>query len=261
MIVDSHCHVSTRWYEPVDTLLFEMDRCGVDKAVLIQLLGSFDNSDMADARRNHPGRFAFVAALPPEQADAAAVKRAAGEGAAGLRLRASSSSPGEDPDALWAAAEEAKLAVSCVGPAESFVDGRIAGFAESFPGLPIVLEHLGGLARPDVGDRGAMVDPVLGLAAYPNIFIKMPGLGQLAPRVSLDGEGVPLDLEGVAGLLESAVAAFGPSRIMWGSDFPPVASREGYGHALAWPRELLHSLDDEALGAIFGGTAARIFGL
>ena len=32
------------WYEAVETLLFEMDRNGVERAVLIQILGQSDNA-------------------------------------------------------------------------------------------------------------------------------------------------------------------------------------------------------------------------
>ena len=38
-IVDSHCHVSPVWYEPVESLLFHLDRNGVELAVLIQMNG------------------------------------------------------------------------------------------------------------------------------------------------------------------------------------------------------------------------------
>jgi L-fuconolactonase len=42
--------------------------------------------------------------------------------------------------------------------------------------------------------------------------------------------------------------AFGPSRLMWGGDFPPVAGREGYRNALHWTLEHLAfcSADDKA---------------
>ena len=42
LIVDGHCHVSTCWYEPVESLLFHMDRNGVARAVLIQMNGQAD---------------------------------------------------------------------------------------------------------------------------------------------------------------------------------------------------------------------------
>ena len=31
-IVDSHTHVASSWYEPIETLLWEMDRNGVDQS-------------------------------------------------------------------------------------------------------------------------------------------------------------------------------------------------------------------------------------
>ncbi len=37
--VDSHCHASVHWYEPIETLLHEMDRNEVDQAVLFQIMG------------------------------------------------------------------------------------------------------------------------------------------------------------------------------------------------------------------------------
>jgi L-fuconolactonase len=46
---------------------------------------------------------------------------------------------------------------------------------------------------------------------------------------------------------------------MWGSDFPLVSSREGYGNALHWTRDLFGACASEAVEAIFGGNAKRIF--
>lgn len=40
LIVDSHCHVSSVWYEPIETLLAQMGRNGVQQAVPVQLLGA-----------------------------------------------------------------------------------------------------------------------------------------------------------------------------------------------------------------------------
>ena len=38
-IVDSHCHAALGWYEPVEVLLHQMDRNGVERAALIQING------------------------------------------------------------------------------------------------------------------------------------------------------------------------------------------------------------------------------
>jgi L-fuconolactonase len=266
VIVDTHCHADDRWYEPVDTLLFNMDRCGVDRAVLVQILGSTDSRSMLAAARNHPDRFQVIAAIDPTRPDAiAALDRAVQDGVAGLRLRSRWEGDDEQAMALWRAVEAAGLVVSVVGPAASFVDGRLARIAEACPRLPLVLEHLGGLARPDVGNRASMLEPLCTLARHPNIHLKLPGLGQIAPRAprmdSAEAQVMALDLASVdvAGLLARILDAFGPHRLMWGSDFPPVAAREGYGHALGWTRALIAQHWPLAVDPLFGCNAAGLF--
>ncbi len=66
VIVDSHCHVSRAWYEPVESLLSQMDRNGVEHAVLIQIQGQTDNSYQQECVRRYPGRFASVVLVDTE---------------------------------------------------------------------------------------------------------------------------------------------------------------------------------------------------
>ena len=47
---------------------------------------------------------------------------------------------------------------------------------------------------------------------------------------------------------------------MWGSDYPPVSMREGYGNALRFTQARLRDKSDEEQALIFGGVAARLFG-
>src|SRR5215212_189887 len=96
-IVDSHTHVATSWYEPIETLLYEMDRNGVDQAALIQMRGQTDNSYQAECVRRYPGRFASVGIVDAQRPDAErALERLAEEGASGVRFHLPLRSPGED---------------------------------------------------------------------------------------------------------------------------------------------------------------------
>ena len=52
----------------------------------------------------------------------------------------------------------------------------------------------------------------------------------------------------------------GRGRLMWGSDFPPVSFREGYGSALRLTTEEYSSLSDGERDLIFGGVAKMVFG-
>jgi L-fuconolactonase len=63
----------------------------------------------------------------------------------------------------------------------------------------------------------------------------------------------------VPSLLMQVYEAFGPERMMWGSDYPPSSGREGYGSALRLPMEQLAATSEEDRAHIFGGTALRIF--
>jgi L-fuconolactonase len=261
-IVDTHCHASPVWFEPVETLLFQMDRAGVAQAVLTQLLGQYDNRYQERCCARFPNRLASVVAVDPAQPGAAQQLVAlAAAGARGVRLRPQARSPGADPLELWRTAETCGIVVSCVGPAQSFITAEFAQLLQSLPGLTFVLEHLGGWARPDCDGDAATRAGILALARYSNVLLKIPGLGQIVKRdARLPAAGRALALEPAAVVLE-ALAHYGPGRLMWGSDFPPVASREGYANALAWVSELLAELPQAAQSAILGGTAPRVFRL
>ena len=59
--------------------------------------------------------------------------------------------------------------------------------------------------------------------------------------------------------MEMAFEAFGPERMMWGSDYPPVSSREGYRNALRFTQERFAGKSEAAKAMIFGGTALKVF--
>ena len=263
MIVDSQCHVSPVWYEPVESLIDQMDRNTVARAVLIQMIGQTDNGYQQDCLRRFPRRFASVVWVDPQHADAVAQVRAlAAEGATGLRLRPTARSPGPDPLAIWRAAEACGMAISCVGNSAAFATAEFSELVAALPGSTIVLEHLGGTSQPDA-DAAARATRlrVLDLARHVNVYLKMPGLGELIGRRSpLPASGSPFAAE-VPSIVSAAVARFGAGRIMWGSDFPPVCSREGYSNALRHCQSAMTQLSRTEQEDIFGEVARRVFKL
>jgi len=260
-IIDAHCHVSNIWYEPVEALLWQMDRNGVERAVLTQLLGQFDNSYQADAVTRFPDRFVHVGTVDPAAPDAVAqVARGAAHGMAGLRLRADVRSRGEDSLAIWRAAAQARLVISCAGPTTGFLNQDFVALTGAFPQMTFALEHLAGWTRPDCDRAAATWGGIISLAHLRNVVIKIPALGQIVPRpvgAPLPASGPVLAAAQGAILLE-LLSAFGAERLLWGSDFPLVSSREGYANALNWTRAVFAAAPRES-DAIFGGNAARIF--
>ena len=261
MIIDSQCHVSPVWYEPAEALLTQMDRYRVAQALLIQMLGQTNNYYQQDCLKRFPDRFASVVLVDPATTDAVdTLKRLADEGASGVRLRPAARSPGRDPLAIWRTAEECGMAVSCVGNSAGFASPEFFALAADLPKLKIVLEHLGGTSTPDADDEARAVrQKVFELAQYQNIYLKVPGLGELIPRLSPpSAEGSPFG-EITPPILLEALKRFGAERLMWGSDFPPVSSREGYGNSLQLCRAALASQSAIEQALIFGGTAKQVF--
>lgn len=259
LIVDSHCHASDSWYEPIESLLHQMDRNGVEKAILIQMSGQSNNAYQAECVRRYPGRFGSVVIVNSQLPDApATLARLAESGASGVRFQASARSPGEDPLAIWRAAARLGLSVSCGGAAADFASDGFAILVGALPSLRIVVEHLGSVNHPLDGANEEIRRKVFGLARFPNVSIKIHGLGEFSRRAMPVAEPFPFEPP-IPSLFDVVYDAFGPNRIMWGSDFPPVSGREGYANALRFSLERFAGRSEADRAAIFGATALNVF--
>ena len=154
------------------------------------------------------------------------------------------------------------MPVSCF--ARSAADTADPGFqaiVEQFPNLTIILEHLAGAYRPlspdSVTEPYAAYREALTLARFPNTYIKFGGLGEFCVRPN------PLaaqyGFEVIPPLMEMAYESFGPQRMMWGSDFPPVAGREGYRNSLEALKEYPCFKDQSERDWAFGKAAEAAF--
>lgn len=246
-IVDTHCHIGLHKYEPVEALLFHMQRAGVAQAVFIQYMGNTDNAYLVETIAAHPGKFA-AAMLVPADDDGSAIRAWAERGIGGIRLAANFRGSGRDPLAHWRAADELGLVISAPSSPATLASAEFAEVLGLFPELSIVIEHLGG-AKP-----GMTLDdfqPVLALAAHDNLTIKLPGFGEFCH--------LPCPFENVPPLADLALEAFGPRRMMWGSDWPPVSSREGYDSSLSFPLDYFAALSDDERAWLFGRTAQKVW--
>jgi len=256
-IVDTHCHAGVNWFEPVELLLAQMNANGVDKAALIQHRGTFDNGYLFECAQRFPGRFAVVAMVDTAGATAADdLARWAAMGACGVRLAPTETSPGDDPLAIWRKAAELGLVVSSLGSADGFASAEFEAAVAALPDTPIIIEHLAGVgvgAKPPY----AAYKRALALAKYPNTYIKVPGLGEISERPAVLG--AKFGFGDTPPLYEMALDAFGASRMMWGSDYPPVSGREGYRNALQGAMSHPAFADARTRDMVFGGTAMTVF--
>ena len=131
--------------------------------------------------------------------------------------------------------------------------------AEACPGLVLVLDHLG---NPDLRGRPdeLWMTDIRRLAALPNTVCKLSGvLGEPARDGSHAGRG-----RAVAHLVpyyDVVLGAFGPDRLMFGSDWPVCTLSASYGQVVAAARALTAGLSPIERAAVFGGTARRIYRL
>ena len=256
-IVDTHCHAGETWFEPIEVLLHQMDANDVDKAVLVQHRGAFDNSYLLECASRFPGRFTAVAQVDTSKSDApAALERWAAQGAVAVRLAPTARSPGADPLAIWRRASELGLVVSSIGAVEAFATEEFRDLVAGLPGLTVVIEHLAD-ARRDTEPPHTVFQRALELARLPNTYLKVGGLGEISPRPPVHSNTSVFDY--TPPLIEMAYEAFGAQRMMWGSDFPPVSHREGYRNAMrgVMDHPAFQSGDDREW--VMGKTALEVF--
>lgn len=261
MIVDSHSHVSLSWYEPVESLLFQMDRNGVDKAVLVQMWNERDNTYQVECVQRFPDRFTSVVMVDVESPEAVdQLERAVAEGAKGVRLRPLTRSAGADPLALWRTAERLGINVSCVGAPEAFASEEFEAVIRELPGVPIIIEHIGELQPAADSYDPAVAERIFALSRYDNVYMKIHGLGEFAVRKKGTADGFPFVMP-IPDLLPRSLKSFGANRLMWGSDYPPVSRREGYANSLKFVMQELDHISAKEKALIFGGTAAALYSL
>jgi L-fuconolactonase len=243
--------------EPVELLLYQMSRNDVDKAVLVQNQSNYDSTYLFECAQRFPGRFSVVVIVDTSQPDASSsLESWAAQGAAGVRFGPTVRSPGSDPLAIWRKASELGLVVSCLGRVEDFASDEFSALVEELSDLTIVAEHLAGVG-PAAQAPYTTYEKALALSKYPNTYLKVGGLGEISARPPVLRPHFSLDY--TPPLIEMAYAAFGPSRMMWGSDYPPVSNREGYRNALQGVMRHSAFRSEEDRDRVMGKTALSVF--
>jgi L-fuconolactonase len=128
-----------------------------------------------------------------------------------------------------------------------------AEFVERFPQQHFVLDHL---AKPPIksGEINSWADGIRRLAAFPNVFAKLSGLVTEADWQSWKPEQI-------AGYLDVAFEAFGPKRLMIGSDWPVCLLAAPYARAIGVMKDYLLKHRPESCDDVLGGNAVRFWRL
>ena len=127
-----------------------------------------------------------------------------------------------------------------------------AGLAAACPDVTFILQHAGMLEDLSPGGRNAWRAGMRHLAACPNVLTKLSGLGTFIHRN---------DPAHVANVVEQTVAIFGPSRCLFGSNFPIEKLWTGYSELVAAYRAALAPLKESERAAILRTNAMRVYRL
>lgn len=257
---------------------------GVSGALVVQPANHmYDHSYVMSALKAHPDFFRGMGlanpTLPPTEA-VAALEELHNSGFVGVRFNAGNFEGGLQSEvgrALYKRAGELGMCVGvmCFKGLAPFVDD-LSLLCKEYPKTVLVIDHLGFFRQPAIGgqlgdaatNEEASWSGLLSLAAYPQAHVKVsalfrasgekPPFADLAPRVT------------------ELLKAYGPERLMWGTDYPFVLPGgfplpEGvtatpaalsYADAAKVPAQwaLPAELDVEATrAALMGGTAAKLF--
>ena len=131
----------------------------------------------------------------------------------------------------------------------------------------LVLDHLGKPALREFGKNGGKSDDalwrwekeLLALGELPHVVCKLSGL---VTEADWQNGLQPADYQHIRICLDTALEAFGPQRLMFGSDWPVCLLADSYDKVADlvadWAASNL-SKDEQA--ALWGGTAARCYGI
>lgn len=124
---------------------------------------------------------------------------------------------------------------------------------ENFPEQPFVLDHL---AKPRIreGTLSPWREQIHKLAQAPNVMCKVSGLVTEARWDEWRaGDFRPY--------FETVLNAFGPARLMYGSDWPVALLAASYERVFGLALDYFAPLGEEAQAGIFGGNAVRFYDL
>ena len=230
-----------------------MDASGVDRAIIVPPSAVGDNNLTAiEAAIRYPTRLAVMGRFNPQVAGAPERLKTWLEqpGMLGIRLtfhkeRWSEWLEDESLAWFWDACERLRIPVTAYMPK---LLHKVPGIVEYRPGLTLILDHMARQSELRDDECFADLDELLALGRFQNLAIKVTA----APYHSTH----PYPFKNLTPYLRRIHQAFGPQRLMWGSDFTKL--RCTYQECLDHIRFGLDFLGEDDKRWILGETARTL---
>ncbi|MBI2505246.1 MAG: amidohydrolase [Candidatus Latescibacteria bacterium] len=277
MIIDCHTHAWDYWpYEPpvpdptsrgqVGQLLWEMDRNKVDKAVLVcaRIDHNPNNNDYGYACvQKHPDRLLIFADVDCSWTQTYHTPGAAGrleEAARKYQLKGYTHYLKSDCD--WFASPEGLAFFEKTAQLELISSLALgAGWhpalrelARRFPSVVFLLHHMAGTRAGEAPPYPSLQE-VLKSASVPNIHIKLSGFHYVS-QVAWD-----YPYSDTLWMVRALYEHYGPERLCWASDYPPVLWCMTYQQSLEVVRKHCSFIPAHDQELILGGNMQRLLGL
>ena len=277
MSIDSHLHVWGDGAAPYpylkgpppdalvptgspEKLLALMDKAGVDGALIVQPINYlFDHSYVKAALIAHPGKFKGMCLLDPS-CDEGYLPKLKGEGFGSVRFNPYLA---EWNGAKMSERRGAELFSQCgeLGMPVGFMcfqgfrkhAEEITSLLEASPSTQVVLDHWGFFVQDGKVEEDSWAK-LIALAQYPQVYVKISAAFRNV--VSKDDSTYPE----LAERLRALLTAYGPSRVMWGTDFPFVTLEASNAYAQSLTNVASWGVSEDEKYWITKGTAEKVFG-
>jgi L-fuconolactonase len=246
MKVDAYCHCGISKFLPVQDVVEAMGTALVDRAVLVQHLGEFDNSYLAEVVRHAPEMFIAVGLIDHRLPGALATVESLARDGRFRGVRLPSEALVENREMCLSVAAHGLVPLIDAAGGIGEVRSVVRDLARSTSG-PVVISHLG---YPSVRDgrleRGI---EILDLSDEPRVYVQLSGQGMVCeyPYIALDG------------LVREVLAAYGSGRTLWGSNYPVCGDADAYRRDLALVEVGAWGLSPEDVARIKGRTADAVW--
>ena len=230
---------------------------GVTRVVLIQhtIYHGKDNQYLIDVIKSHPGKFSGVSWIEPADANVKGVMdQLLTAGFRGCRIRPGDGgvdrwrdSPGMN--AMWS--HGADIGVAMCPLVDPDYLPEVIHMCQQHQSTTVVIDHFarvgidGTIRRPDL-------DNLVRLAAYPKTHVKVSAYYALGNKQPPHRELIPM--------IKELYDAFGPERLMWGSDCPYQLTKPNtYADSINLIKERIDFLTETDKAWLLRKAAERVF--
>lgn len=233
---------------------------GIDHAIVVEASRRREDNDWLVETVNGSGAtLACIGNLDPRDPDFEVdlERLAAHEKFRGIRIRPATPIDISDPAVVDALGRlEALGLVLELGPDEGSA-GDIVAIARRYPGMNIIMNHLAGgrkkdgiLQSPDWNDRLST------LASAPNVYCKISMVYHLSGE-----DPAPTDVAFYRPMIDPVVDAFGPGRVMFGSNWTLSEMRGSYVEMIRMFDEYCKGREDLSPEKFYTLNAVKAYGI